>query len=176
MFRAVIVAQLAERLLPTSEIRGSNPNIGIVFRKYLCISVNCNSESTKIKKMGPGFARFLKTLFSWFSFFSTFCVLQETVTFSNFFSRLFCTPLSLIFINEIGFLTLSLYLIHTRTQTTSFSSAFLPDVNALNCLWISFLLFQTCHKLWNYVFLFFFGFPRRRKKTFGAFELNNQIL
>ena len=45
------MAQLAEQSLLTSEIRGSNPNIGKVFRIYLCISVNCNSEKTKIKKV-----------------------------------------------------------------------------------------------------------------------------
>ena len=37
---------LAEWLLPTSEIRGSNPNIGKVFRMH--VFVNCNSEKTKI--------------------------------------------------------------------------------------------------------------------------------
>ena len=34
---AVVVAQSAERLLPTSEIRGSNPDIGKNFMK----TVNC---------------------------------------------------------------------------------------------------------------------------------------
>ena len=53
----MVVAQLAEWSLLTSEIRGSNPNIGKVFRIYLCISVNCNSEKTKIKKKGPVLAR-----------------------------------------------------------------------------------------------------------------------
>ena len=53
--RAVIVVQLADWSLLTSEVRGLNPNIGKVFRKYLCISVNCNSEKTKIKKKRPGF-------------------------------------------------------------------------------------------------------------------------
>ena len=34
--RAVVVAQLAERLLPTSEIHGLNPNINEVFWMYIC--------------------------------------------------------------------------------------------------------------------------------------------
>ena len=34
--KAVVVAQLVERSLPTPEIRGSNPNIGKV------LSTNCN--------------------------------------------------------------------------------------------------------------------------------------
>ena len=55
--RAVVVEQLAEWSLLTSDIRGSNPNIGKVFRIYLCISVNCNSEKTKIMKQRPGLAR-----------------------------------------------------------------------------------------------------------------------
>ena len=44
------MAQLVERSLPTSEINGSNPNIGKVYRIYLSLSVNRNSEKTKIKK------------------------------------------------------------------------------------------------------------------------------
>ena len=48
--RAVVVAQLVERLLPTPEIRGPNPNIGKV------LSTNCNKiEKTKlIKEAGNG--------------------------------------------------------------------------------------------------------------------------
>ena len=46
--------QLAERSLLTSEIRGSNPNIGKVFQIYLCISVNCNSEKDKNKEKQAG--------------------------------------------------------------------------------------------------------------------------
>ena len=57
--RAVVVAQLAERSLPSPEIGGSNPNIGNkVFWMYL--SVNCNEENTKIKKKRPGLAHFFK--------------------------------------------------------------------------------------------------------------------
>ena len=37
--RAVVVAQLAEQSLVTSDIRGSNPNIGKVFRIYLSIAI-----------------------------------------------------------------------------------------------------------------------------------------
>ena len=50
----MVVAQLAEQPLLTSEIRGSNPNNGKVY--HLCISDNCNSEKTKIKKKRPGLA------------------------------------------------------------------------------------------------------------------------
>ena len=49
------MAQLAEPSLLTSEICGSNPNIGEVFQKH--IFVNRNSEETKIKKKRPGLAR-----------------------------------------------------------------------------------------------------------------------
>ena len=42
--RAVVVAQLLERLLPTPEICGSNPDIGEM------VSTNCAIEKTKIKK------------------------------------------------------------------------------------------------------------------------------
>ena len=50
----IVVAKLAERLLAILGIHGLNPNIGKVFRIYLCISVNCYSE----KKKRPGLARF----------------------------------------------------------------------------------------------------------------------
>ena len=48
-FRAVVVAQLVERTLPTPEIRASNPDIGKI------LSTNCTIEKTKIKKR-PGMA------------------------------------------------------------------------------------------------------------------------
>ena len=52
---AVVVAQLVERSLPTSEISGSNPDIGKIF--YTRISTNCNKiEKTKIKEKRPGMA------------------------------------------------------------------------------------------------------------------------
>ena len=51
----VVVAQLAERLLPILEIRGSNPKIA---NKVFWISVNCNSENTKIKKKELTWNRF----------------------------------------------------------------------------------------------------------------------
>ena len=55
----VAVAQLAERSLPTLEIRGSNPTVGNkVFQMYS--SLNCNSEKTKIKKKRPRLDRFKK--------------------------------------------------------------------------------------------------------------------
>ena len=45
----MVVAQLAERLFPTPEICGSNPDIGNeIFRTYL--SVNCDPEKTKNKE------------------------------------------------------------------------------------------------------------------------------
>ena len=54
---AVGVAQLAERLLPTPEIRSSNPNIGNeIFGMYL--SVLCNPEKTKITEKRPEMAHF----------------------------------------------------------------------------------------------------------------------
>ena len=43
---AVVVVQLVEQLLPTPEIRGSNPEIGKV------LSTNCTLEKTKIKEIG----------------------------------------------------------------------------------------------------------------------------
>ena len=44
---AVVVAQLVERLLPTSEVHGSNPVIGNNF--YWMLTVNC-IEKTKRKR------------------------------------------------------------------------------------------------------------------------------
>ena len=53
--RAVVVAQLVERSLPTSEIRGSNPDIGNIF--YTRISTDCNKiEKTKIREKRQGMA------------------------------------------------------------------------------------------------------------------------
>ena len=40
----MVVAQLVERLLPTPEIHGSNPDIGKI------LSTNCTIEKMKIKK------------------------------------------------------------------------------------------------------------------------------
>ena len=51
--RAVVVVQLAERSLPTPEIRSSNPDIGNeIYQTYL--SVNCYHEKTKIKIKASG--------------------------------------------------------------------------------------------------------------------------
>ena len=47
------MAQLAERSLPTPEIRGSNHDID----NDECISVNCFPEKTKIKKKRLGMAQ-----------------------------------------------------------------------------------------------------------------------
>ena len=51
---AVVVAQLVEQSLLTSEIRGSYPDIGKM------LSNNCKIEKTKIKKKRPGMAHLLK--------------------------------------------------------------------------------------------------------------------
>ena len=48
--RAVVVAQLVERLLPTPEIHGSNPDIGKI------LFTNCTIEKTKIMKKRPRMA------------------------------------------------------------------------------------------------------------------------
>ena len=53
------MAQLVERSLPISEVRGSNPVIGK--NLYRTFTVNC-IEKTKIKKKRPGNAHFLKDL------------------------------------------------------------------------------------------------------------------
>ena len=52
---AVVVAQLVEQLLPTPDIRGSNPDIGKI------LSTNCTLEKTKIKKKRPGMAYLQKS-------------------------------------------------------------------------------------------------------------------
>ena len=60
---AGVVAQLVERLLPTPEVRGSNPPaIFYLFDIYL-FTVNC-IEKTKIKIKRPGMALLLKTFFA----------------------------------------------------------------------------------------------------------------
>ena len=51
---------MAERSLTTPEIRGSNPNISIVFRMYL--SGNCYSEKTKKEKKEARIGPFKKTI------------------------------------------------------------------------------------------------------------------
>ena len=54
--RAVVVAQLVERLLSTPEIRGSNPDIGKI------LSTNCTIEKTKKKKKKAGNGPSLKKM------------------------------------------------------------------------------------------------------------------
>ena len=49
VIEAVVVAQLAEQLLPTSEVRGSNPVIGKILYLTLVITVNCFQDK-KTKK------------------------------------------------------------------------------------------------------------------------------
>ena len=56
-YRAVVVAQLVERLLPIPEVCGSNPVIGK--NLHSTFTVNC-IEKTKIKKKRPGMAHFFK--------------------------------------------------------------------------------------------------------------------
>ena len=54
--KAVVVAQLVKRLLPTPEIRGSNPNIG----KFYLPIVNLNRKDENKEKepeYGPSFKR-----------------------------------------------------------------------------------------------------------------------
>ena len=50
----MVVARLVERLLPTPEIRGSNPDIGKI------LSTHCTIEKIKIKKKSPGIAHLKK--------------------------------------------------------------------------------------------------------------------
>ena len=59
--RAVLVAQLEERSLPTPEIRSSNPVIGKLLNGtfVFCQLVSC-IERTKIKKKRPGWPIFFK--------------------------------------------------------------------------------------------------------------------
>ena len=57
------MAQLVERSLPTSEVRGSNPAIGNFYIEHL-FTVNC-VEKTKIKKKRSGMAHFFKKILTW---------------------------------------------------------------------------------------------------------------
>ena len=50
VLRAVVVAQLVERSLPTPENHGSNSDMGKI------VSTNCTIKKTKIKKKKPGMA------------------------------------------------------------------------------------------------------------------------
>ena len=49
--RAVVVAQLVERLLPTPEIRSSNPNIGKFYLPIVHLNIK---DKTKEKEAGNG--------------------------------------------------------------------------------------------------------------------------
>ena len=51
--KAVVVAQLAERLLPTPEIRGSNPDIGNISNVFICQLLSRKDEN-KEKEAGNG--------------------------------------------------------------------------------------------------------------------------
>ena len=63
LIRAVVVAQLVERLLPIPEIRGSNPVIGYIIYYQLYLK-NC-IEKTKIKKRGRDWPNFFKKKTNW---------------------------------------------------------------------------------------------------------------
>ena len=54
--RAVVVAQMVERSIPTPEVHGSNPVVGKLYITYT-YTVNC-IEKTKIMKKRPGMAHF----------------------------------------------------------------------------------------------------------------------
>ena len=58
--RAVVVAQLAERSLPTPEVRGSNPVLGKIYIEHCLLSTVLKRQ--EIKKKMPGMAH-LKKLF-----------------------------------------------------------------------------------------------------------------
>ena len=59
LFRAVVVAQLVERLCQLPEIRGSNPVTGK--NLYWTFTVNC-FEKTKLKKKEAGNGPFLENI------------------------------------------------------------------------------------------------------------------
>ena len=52
----MVVAQLIDRSLPTSDIRCSNPDNGKI------LSTNCAIEEAKMKKKRPGMAHLFKKL------------------------------------------------------------------------------------------------------------------
>ena len=57
---AVVVAQLAEQLLPISEVCSLNPVIGKIYIELIILSTFI--EKTKIKKILPGMAHFLTSI------------------------------------------------------------------------------------------------------------------
>ena len=85
----MVVAQLIERSLPTSEVRGSNPVIvKLLYRTFNCLpAVNC-IEKTKIEKKRPGMAHFLKKHNKQYDFLSlstggfNFMVWSETTVYT----------------------------------------------------------------------------------------------
>ena len=77
----MVVAQLVELLLPTPEIRGSNPDIGKI------LSTNCTIEKTKIKKKKPGMAH-LKKRFHYFTKFDNLRLKNESQVLRQVFSPL----------------------------------------------------------------------------------------
>ena len=60
--KGVVVAQLVERLIPITKVRGSNPVIGKnLFINWTFVYCQLCIEKTKIKKKRPGMAHFFKT-------------------------------------------------------------------------------------------------------------------
>ena len=53
LIRAVVGVQLAERLLPTPEIRGWNPDIGNISNVFIC-QLLCRKDENKEKEAGNG--------------------------------------------------------------------------------------------------------------------------
>ena len=51
---AVVVAQLAEQLLPTPEIRGSNPDIGNKNLNIIICQLQSRNDENKEKEAGNG--------------------------------------------------------------------------------------------------------------------------
>ena len=75
---AVVVAQLVEQLLPTPNVRGSNPVISKIY-----ITVNC-IEKTKIKKKEAGNGPFFKKEFEIFIRFLKLSFLIPSKAFLSF--------------------------------------------------------------------------------------------
>ena len=63
IFRAVVVAQLVERLLLIPEVRGSNPVIGKnLFTLNICLLSTVYWKDENKEKKSPGMAHFKKNI------------------------------------------------------------------------------------------------------------------
>ena len=84
----VVVAQLVERLLPTQEVRGSNPVIGKNLFIYL-FSVNCVLKRRKKEKRGREWPIFLKkeSFISHVSLYVNICPRQITSSQTHLYTR-----------------------------------------------------------------------------------------